>query len=192
LIINEDIDAIIARGEERTIELNSKYEGLNLEDLNNFKSDASVQQWEGEDFRAGVRMQFLSFYLVIASYPYLHLLFSRKKHSTSTSSRYRNGNASQIIRWIIISKIRCVRGHRRWIRLLRCQGRRSRSPCGFFLNWLWSSNVLCSDDVNGDNSQDFQFFPPELAELQERELAVHKVRSLRDFACEMWVFITYV
>ena len=44
LVINEDIDAIIARGEERTIELNSKYEGLNLEDLNNFKSDASVQQ----------------------------------------------------------------------------------------------------------------------------------------------------
>jgi SWI/SNF-related matrix-associated actin-dependent regulator of chromatin subfamily A member 5 len=42
LLINEDIDAIIARGEERTIELNSKYEGLNLEDLNNFKSDASV------------------------------------------------------------------------------------------------------------------------------------------------------
>jgi SWI/SNF-related matrix-associated actin-dependent regulator of chromatin subfamily A member 5 len=56
LVINEDIDAIIARGEERTIELNSKYEGLNLEDLNNFKSDASVQQWEGEDFRAGVRI----------------------------------------------------------------------------------------------------------------------------------------
>ena len=53
-LINEDIDAIIARGEERTIELNSKYEGLNLEDLNNFKSDASVQQWEGEDFRTGV------------------------------------------------------------------------------------------------------------------------------------------
>ena len=33
------------------MELNSKYEGLNFEDLNNFKSDASVQQWEGEDFR---------------------------------------------------------------------------------------------------------------------------------------------
>jgi SWI/SNF-related matrix-associated actin-dependent regulator of chromatin subfamily A member 5 len=65
LIINEDIDAIIARGEERTIELNSKYEGLNLEDLNNFKSDASVQQWEGEDFRAGVRIRLFSSYLVI-------------------------------------------------------------------------------------------------------------------------------
>ena len=53
-MINDDIDAIIQRGEERTMELNSKYEGLNLEDLSNFKSEASVQQWEGEDFRSGV------------------------------------------------------------------------------------------------------------------------------------------
>jgi SWI/SNF-related matrix-associated actin-dependent regulator of chromatin subfamily A member 5 len=53
-LINDDIDAIIQRGEERTVELNSKYEGLNLEDLSNFKSEASVQQWEGEDFRTGV------------------------------------------------------------------------------------------------------------------------------------------
>lgn len=52
MVVNNDIDVIILRGEERTAELNSKYEGLNLEDLNNFKSDASVQQWEGEDFRA--------------------------------------------------------------------------------------------------------------------------------------------
>ena len=52
MVVNDDIDAIIQQGEERTAELNSKYEGLNLEDLNNFKSDASVQQWEGEDFRA--------------------------------------------------------------------------------------------------------------------------------------------
>ena len=52
LMINDDIDAIIQRGEERTVELNSKYEGLNLDDLNNFKSDATGQQWEGEDFRS--------------------------------------------------------------------------------------------------------------------------------------------
>lgn len=57
-MINDDIEAIINRGEERTQELNSKYEGLNFEDLSNFKSDASVQQWEGEDFRAGVSTHF--------------------------------------------------------------------------------------------------------------------------------------
>ena len=56
LMVNDDIDAIIQRGEARTNELNSKYEGLTFEDLSNFKSEASVQQWEGEDFRSGVRL----------------------------------------------------------------------------------------------------------------------------------------
>jgi SWI/SNF-related matrix-associated actin-dependent regulator of chromatin subfamily A member 5 len=60
LLINDDIDAIIHRGEERTSQLNSRYEGLNLEDLSNFKSEASVQQWEGEDFRTGVRVVVIS------------------------------------------------------------------------------------------------------------------------------------
>jgi hypothetical protein len=32
LIINNDIDAIIQCGEERTVELNTKNEGLNLDD----------------------------------------------------------------------------------------------------------------------------------------------------------------
>ncbi|KAF8958610.1 hypothetical protein BDZ97DRAFT_1906422 [Flammula alnicola] len=49
LLISDDIDAIIHRGEERTMELNR----LNLEGLNNFKSNASVQQWGGEDFSVG-------------------------------------------------------------------------------------------------------------------------------------------
>lgn len=53
-MIDDDIDAIVERGEERTSEINSKYEGQNLEDLSNFKSDVSVQQWDGEDFRSGV------------------------------------------------------------------------------------------------------------------------------------------
>ena len=50
LMINDDIDAIIQHGEERTQELNSKYAGLNFDDLNNFKSD-SMLQWEGEDYK---------------------------------------------------------------------------------------------------------------------------------------------
>ena len=55
-MIDDDIEEIIQRGEERTAELNSKYEGLNFDDLSNFKSDSmGVQQWEGEDFRGGVR-----------------------------------------------------------------------------------------------------------------------------------------
>ena len=41
-MVNDDIDAIIHRGEERTQQLNSKYEGLSFEDLSNFKSEAFV------------------------------------------------------------------------------------------------------------------------------------------------------
>ncbi|SPO25876.1 probable ISW2 - ATPase component of a two subunit chromatin remodeling complex [Ustilago trichophora] len=47
--INEDIDAIISKGEERTQAIQAKYQGLNLDDLNNFKSD-TVYNWEGNDF----------------------------------------------------------------------------------------------------------------------------------------------
>lgn len=50
MLIDDDIETIISRGENRTQNLNKKYEGLNLEDLNNFKSDFAVQQWEGENF----------------------------------------------------------------------------------------------------------------------------------------------
>ena len=53
-MIGDNINFIIQRGEERTVELNSKYEGLNLDDLNTFKSDATVQPWEGEDFQSEV------------------------------------------------------------------------------------------------------------------------------------------
>ncbi|KAF8695662.1 SNF2 family DNA-dependent ATPase, partial [Rhizoctonia solani] len=51
MLIDADIEAIIAHGEERTAELNSKYAGLNLEDLNNFKSESMTATWEGEDFQ---------------------------------------------------------------------------------------------------------------------------------------------
>jgi SWI/SNF-related matrix-associated actin-dependent regulator of chromatin subfamily A member 5 len=53
-MISDDIDVITQRGKKRMQGLNSKYEGLNSDNLNNFKSDVSVQQWEGEDFLPGV------------------------------------------------------------------------------------------------------------------------------------------
>jgi SWI/SNF-related matrix-associated actin-dependent regulator of chromatin subfamily A member 5 len=50
MLIDDDIDQIIRRGEEKTAELNSKYQGLDLDALNSFKSESLVNQWEGEDF----------------------------------------------------------------------------------------------------------------------------------------------
>lgn len=54
MLIDDDIDAIIRRGEERTAELNAKYQGLDLDALNNFRSESLVNQWEGEDYTAKV------------------------------------------------------------------------------------------------------------------------------------------
>ncbi|KAF5385038.1 hypothetical protein D9615_000870 [Tricholomella constricta] len=127
LLVNDDIEAIIQRGEERTSELNSKYEGLNLEDLSNFKSEASVQQWEGEDFRPGKKQ--LNFNLL------------------SLSKRERKSNYS---------------------------------VDNYFKDTLRAGPSKPDKAVKVPRApkqisiQDFQFFPPELAVLQERELAVHK------------------
>jgi SWI/SNF-related matrix-associated actin-dependent regulator of chromatin subfamily A member 5 len=51
MLVEDDIDEIIRRGEERTAELNSKYAGLNFDDLANFKSEMNTTtSWEGEEF----------------------------------------------------------------------------------------------------------------------------------------------
>ncbi|KAK8861335.1 hypothetical protein IAR55_002154 [Kwoniella newhampshirensis] len=50
MLIDDDIDEIIRRGEEKTAEINSKYAGLDLDALNNFKSESMVNSWEGEDY----------------------------------------------------------------------------------------------------------------------------------------------
>ncbi|TKA68796.1 hypothetical protein B0A49_09148 [Cryomyces minteri] len=46
---DDDIDAILRRGEERTAELNKKYEKLGIDDLQKFTSD-SAYEWNGENF----------------------------------------------------------------------------------------------------------------------------------------------
>ncbi|KAF9523106.1 SNF2 family DNA-dependent ATPase [Crepidotus variabilis] len=127
LVLNDDIEAIIQKGEERTAELNTKYEGLNLEDLNNFKSDASVQQWEGEDFRPGKKA--LNFNL-------LSLSKRERKSNYSVDNYFKDTLRAGPSKVEKAPKI-------------------PRAPKQIGI-------------------QDFQFFPPELTVLQEREMAVHK------------------
>ncbi|TFY66698.1 hypothetical protein EVG20_g4392 [Dentipellis fragilis] len=128
LLIDDDIDAIIHHGEERTAELNSKYEGLNLEDLSNFKSENTVQQWEGEDFRAGARKP-------------LNL------GVLSLSKRERKLNYS-------------VDGY--FKETMRAGPSKTEKPAKI---------PRAPKQVQ---TQDFQFFPPRLVDLQERELAAWK------------------
>ncbi|TKX20911.1 putative SNF family protein [Elsinoe australis] len=46
---DEDFEAILKRGEDRTAELNAKYDNMGLDDLNKFTSD-SAYEWNGEKF----------------------------------------------------------------------------------------------------------------------------------------------
>ncbi|KAF8484763.1 P-loop containing nucleoside triphosphate hydrolase protein [Russula ochroleuca] len=126
--IDDDIDAIIQRGEERTAELNHKYEGLNLEDLSNFKTDSSLQQWDGEDFRAGQHKPL--------NFNPLSLSKRERKLNYSVDSYFKETMRAGPSKTEKAPKL-------------------PRAPKQISL-------------------QDFQFFPPKLAELQERELAVYK------------------
>ncbi|KAI9688324.1 MAG: hypothetical protein M1820_010252 [Bogoriella megaspora] len=48
-LTDDDFDAMLKQGEERTKELNAKYEKLGLDDLQKFTSD-SAYEWNGENF----------------------------------------------------------------------------------------------------------------------------------------------
>lgn len=50
MTIDDDIDEIIRKGEEKTTALNSKYEGLSLDALTNFQTELSTKTWEGQDY----------------------------------------------------------------------------------------------------------------------------------------------
>ncbi|KAF8421721.1 HAND-domain-containing protein [Boletus edulis BED1] len=128
MLINYDIEAIIQCGEERSAELNSKYEGLNLEDLSNFKSDSSLQQWEGEDFRAGGRKTL--------NLNMLSLSKRERKLNYSVNSYFKDTLRTGPSKTEKAPKM-------------------PRAPKQIQV-------------------QDFQFFDPALAQLQERELAVFK------------------
>ncbi|KAF9651344.1 hypothetical protein BDM02DRAFT_3091354 [Thelephora ganbajun] len=126
LMINDDIDAIIQRGEQRTVELSNRYEGLSFEDLSNFKSEASVQQWEGEDFRARKQLNF----------NLLSMPKRERKTNYSVDGYFKDAMRVGPSKQEKAPKL-------------------PRAPKQVQIN-------------------DFQFFPPKLAELQERELAAFK------------------
>ncbi|KAL3477148.1 SNF2 family N-terminal domain-containing protein [Aspergillus californicus] len=48
-ISDDDIDAILRKGEERTAELSKKYENVGIDDLQKFSSE-SAYEWNGKDF----------------------------------------------------------------------------------------------------------------------------------------------
>ncbi|KAK6459655.1 chromatin remodelling complex ATPase chain ISW1 [Scheffersomyces xylosifermentans] len=49
-MLDDDIDAILKRGAEKTATLNAKFNKLGLDDLQNFTSDSSAYEWNGQNF----------------------------------------------------------------------------------------------------------------------------------------------
>ncbi|WVQ83568.1 hypothetical protein IAT38_005709 [Cryptococcus sp. DSM 104549] len=127
MLIDDDIDEIIKRGEEKTKEINSKYAGLDLDALNNFKSESLVNTWEGEDY-SGNR----------SKRPLLWIEPSkreRKLNNYSVDQYYRENLKTGGPK---VDKPKVIR-----------------APKQVIIN-------------------DFQFYPPRLAELQNRETDVHR------------------
>lgn len=49
-MLEDDIDAILEKGAEKTANLNAKFNTLGLDDLHNFTSDSSTYEWNGQNF----------------------------------------------------------------------------------------------------------------------------------------------
>ena len=80
--LNDDIDKILSRGAERTKKLNSKFANLGLDDLQNFTSDQSAYEWNGENF-AKKKHQQLNVWIHPAKR-------QRKEHQYSVDGYYRD------------------------------------------------------------------------------------------------------
>ncbi|VEU19333.1 DEKNAAC100060 [Brettanomyces naardenensis] len=80
--LDDGIDEILNRGEERTKTLKAKYANLGLDDLQNFTSDQSAYEWNGENFAKKEHQQ-----LNVWIHPAKR---QRKEHQYSVDGYYRD------------------------------------------------------------------------------------------------------
>lgn len=123
MMIDDDIDEIIKRGEDKTKELNSKYAGMDLDALNNFRSESLINTWEGEDF-AAKRQKMI----------WIEPAKRERKGNYSIDQYYRDN--------------------------MRVTAPKSDKP-------------KVPRPPKQVHTQDFQFYPPRLIELQNREYDAH-------------------
>lgn len=126
-LTEDDIDAILRHGEERTAALNARYEKLGLDDLQKFTSD-SAYEWNGETFQP--RKKEIGISWINPSKR------ERKEIGYSMDKYYRNA---------------LMTGNRQESK----QPRVPRAPKQVVIH-------------------DYQFFPPRLAELQDKETAWYR------------------
>ncbi|KAL9586939.1 MAG: hypothetical protein Q9203_003682 [Teloschistes exilis] len=122
---DDDIDAILRHGEERTAQLNARYEKLGIDDLQKFSSD-SAYEWNGENFAANVKKD--------VGIAWIHpSKRERKEQSYSMDKYYRNALSTGG-------------------RTVDAKPKAPRAPKQIQIH-------------------DYQFFPPRLQDLQDRETA---------------------
>jgi SWI/SNF-related matrix-associated actin-dependent regulator of chromatin subfamily A member 5 len=151
MLVQDDIDDIITRGEARTQELNSKYASLNFDDLQIFKSDTTTN-WEGEDYggkrKAGV----------------LWIEPSKRERKSNYNVDYREVTGLMAGTRAPVSNNKLPRAPRQmaaYVTLVLMFSFSHRS--NFYLTFVMIRN-------------DFQFFPPRLLEIYDKETAHYRVR----------------
>lgn len=92
----DDIDAILRVGEEKTAELNKKYQNLGLDDLQKFTSEGSAYDWQGEDWshKVGIRIGKMTWITETTSNSFIcHTAKGRRSrlHLDSTSKKREKG-----------------------------------------------------------------------------------------------------
>jgi SWI/SNF-related matrix-associated actin-dependent regulator of chromatin subfamily A member 5 len=86
-ITDEDIDDILARGEEKTAQLNSRFERLGLDDVQKFNAD-SAYEWNGKDF--SIKKQDGNKLLVNAGKFWINPTKRERKENYSIDSYYKD------------------------------------------------------------------------------------------------------
>ncbi|KAG7812119.1 hypothetical protein KL921_001351 [Ogataea angusta] len=120
--LDTDIEAILNKGKQKTESLNHKYAKLGLDDLQNFTSDSSAYEWNGENF-------------------------AKKEHST-------------INLWVNPSR--------------RQRKEHQYSIDNYYKDVLQNGRPSPYKGPKQYNIQDFQFYPPQLKDLLEKEQLAYK------------------
>ena len=121
----DDIDAILRHGEERTAQLNARYEKLGIDDLQKFTSD-NAYEWNGENFAANPKKEIGIAWINPSKR-------ERKEQSYSMDKYYRQALSTGG-------------------RTAETKPKAPRAPKQIQIH-------------------DYQFFPPKLSDLQDRETA---------------------
>ncbi|XP_078391133.1 SWI/SNF-related matrix-associated actin-dependent regulator of chromatin subfamily A member 5 isoform X1 [Cetorhinus maximus] len=154
-ITDEDIDAILERGERKTAELTEKLSNMGEGSLRNFtmETEVSVYNFEGEDYREKQKVS-----LALDGYLILYVLYN-----------FKNG----FIEKLLYPQLALTE----WIEPPKRERKANYAVDAYFREALRVSEPKAPKaprPPKQPNIQDFQFFPPRLFELLEKEILYYR------------------